>query len=150
MHRVRGAGGQPVLLIDGSLPPGTSGPPPHIHFQEREEGVVKVGTLGARVGTRKITIAAGGNTVLPAGVVHAWWNAGDDVLEMSGRAVPAADLDRSLQAIFVVLNADPSGRPSIFYMVHVLWRRRYTQASPASCTGAPEAVAASVGSQAND
>jgi hypothetical protein len=111
--------------------------------------------------------------VLPAGVVHAWWNAGADVLEMSGRAVPAADLDRYLQAIFAVLNANPSGRPSIFYMVHVLWRHRRTQAlaspprviqrtvfpfvllvgrvlgkyrgdnwpgSPASCTGAPEAV----------
>jgi quercetin dioxygenase-like cupin family protein len=176
MRRVRDAGGEPVLLIDGSLPPGTSGPPPHIHFHEHEEGVVKAGTLGARVGNEKITRAAGGSAVLPAGVVHAWWNAGDDVLEMSGRVVPAVDLDRYLQAIFAVLNANPPGRPSIFYLVHVLWRHRNTQAlvspprivqrivfpfvllvgrvlgkyrgdnwpgSPASCPGAPEAVAPS-------
>ena len=174
MRRVRDAGGQAVLLIEGSLPPGTSGPPPHIHFHEHEEGVVKSGTLGLRIGNKKTTIAAGGNTVLPAGVVHNWWNAGDDVLEMNGRAIPAVDLDRYLQAIFAVLNASPSGNPPVFYMVHVLWRHRHTQAlaappriiqqivfpfillvgrvlgkyrgddwpgSPASCTGAPEAVA---------
>jgi len=37
-------------------------------------------------------------------------------------------LDRYLQAIFAVLNASPSGRPSIFYIAHVAWRHRHTQA----------------------
>jgi hypothetical protein len=50
------------------------------------------------------------------------------LLEIRGRAVPAADLDRSLQAVFEVLNASPSGRPSLFYLAHVLWRHRHTQA----------------------
>src|SRR5579864_2386165 len=128
MRRTRSAEGQIILVIDGSLPPGTSGPPPHIHFHLREEGSVKAGSLGAQIGKKKIVVPAGGAAVFPAGAVHSWWNAGDDLLELSGRAIPAGDLDRYLQALFAVLNASPSGRPPIFYLVHVLWRHRHTQA----------------------
>ncbi len=132
MRRVRDAGGQSVLTIDGSLPPGAKGPPLHVHFHEREEGAVKAGSLGAQVGNEKIVVPAGGTAVFPAGTVHAWWNAGNDLLELSGRAIPVVDLDRYLQAIFAVMNAGPSGRPSLFYLAHVLWRHRDTQllASP--------------------
>ena len=105
-----------------------TGPPLHVHFHQREEGLVKAGSLGARIGNEKIIVPAGKTSVFPAGVVHTWWNAGDDLLELSGRAVPAGDLDRYLQAIFAVANAGPSGRPSLFYLAHVLWRHRHTQA----------------------
>ena len=128
MRRGRDAQGQIVLTLDGSLPPRASGPPLHVHFREREEGIVKAGTLGAQVGTEKIIVPAGGTAVLPAGIPHRWWNAGDDRLEFSGQVVPAVDLDRYLQAVFAVLNASPSGRPSIFYIAHVAWRHRHTQA----------------------
>jgi len=128
MRRVRDSQGQTVLAIDGSLPPRTSGPPLHVHFHQGEQVNVKAGTLGAQVGKEKIIVAAGGSGVFPAGIVHKWWNAGDDLLELSGRAIPAEDLDRYLQALFSVLNASPSGKPSIFYVAHVLWRHRRTQA----------------------
>ncbi len=128
MRRVRDAEGQTVLTIDGSLPPRMSGPPLHVHFHQREEGIVKAGSLGAQIGSKKIVVPAGGTGVFPAGVAHNWWNAGDDLLELSGRVIPAGDLDRYLQALFKVLNASPSGKPSIFYLAHVLWRHRHTQA----------------------
>jgi quercetin dioxygenase-like cupin family protein len=128
MRRVHEADGQTVLAIDGSLPPRAAGPPLHVHFLQREEVQVKAGTLAARVGKEEILVKAGGTGVFPAGVAHAWWNAGEDLLELSGRAVPAGDLDRYLQAILAVLNASESGRPSLFYIAHVLWRHRETQA----------------------
>jgi hypothetical protein len=53
MRRVRDAGGQAVLTIDGSLPPRMSGPPLHVHFLQRKEIVVKAGSLGARVGNER-------------------------------------------------------------------------------------------------
>lgn len=127
MRRVRDAEGQTVLTIDGSLPPRSSGPPLHAHFQEREECVVNSGTLGAQIGNEKVVVPAGGTSTFPAGIVHKWWNAGDDLLVLSGRVVPAVDLDRYLQGIFSVLNASASGRPSIFYIAHVVWRHRHTQ-----------------------
>ena len=128
MRRERDASGQIILIMEGSLPPGTHGPPPHIHFQEREEGGVQAGTLGARIGNQSLVVQAGENAAFPAGVVHSWWNAGETVLEFNGRVVPAVDLDRFLQALFAVLNAGAGNRPSIFYMAHVLWRHRHTQA----------------------
>jgi len=125
MRRIRDAQGQVVLTLDGTLPPGTSGPPLHVHFHEHEQGIVKAGTLGAQIGTDKFVVPAGGTVVLPAGRPHRWWNAGDDLLEFSGHVVPV-DLDRYLQAVFAVLNAS-NGRPPIFYLAHVLWRHRDTQ-----------------------
>jgi len=127
LRRVRDAAGQIVLKIDGSLPARASGPPLHAHFREREEGRVKAGTLGVQIGKEKVVVPAGGSAVFDAGVVHNWWNAGDDLLELSGQAVPAVDLDRYLQAVFAVVDASPNGRPSLFYMAHVLWRHRHTQ-----------------------
>jgi mannose-6-phosphate isomerase-like protein (cupin superfamily) len=127
MRRIRDARGQMILTLDGSLPPGTNGPPPHIHFYEHEEGTVKAGTFGARVGNKRIVVTAGESAALPKGVVHAWWNEGNDMLEFSGRVVPVVDFDRYLQAIFAVMNAGPSGKPPIFYLAHVLWRHRHTQ-----------------------
>src|ERR1700691_5365326 len=85
MRRERGTEGQTVLILDGSLPPGASGPPLHVHFHQREEGEVKAGSLGARLGKETIRVPAGGTAVFPAGVAHTWWNAGDDLLELSGR-----------------------------------------------------------------
>ena len=127
MRRVRDPRGQIVLIVpQGSLPAGADGPPLHVHFREHEEIFVKAGTLGAQVGTEKIIVPVGGTAVLPAGVPHRWWNAGDDLLEVSGRAGPAVDLDRFLQALFAVLNANPDGKPPVFYLAHVLWRHRDT------------------------
>ena len=128
MRRMRDTDGQIVLTIEGSLPPRMSGPPLHVHFHQREEGAVNAGSLGARIGNEKIVVSVGGTAVFPAGVVHNWWNAGENLLELSGRVVPAVDLDQYLQALFAVLNASVSGRPSIFYLAHVLWRHRHTQA----------------------
>lgn len=126
MRRERDASGQVILIVEGSLPPRSNGPPPHVHFQQREEGRVQAGTLGARVGEQTLRVEIGGQAAFPAGVVHSWWNAGENLLEFSGRVVPALDLDYFLQALFAVFNAS-AGKPSIFYLVHVLWRHRRTQ-----------------------
>jgi quercetin dioxygenase-like cupin family protein len=126
-RRVRGTDGGVIFLVDGSSPPHSAGPPVHVHLKEREDIVVKAGTVGAKVGKDATRLTSGGSVVIPAGVAHAWWNAGEDLLEMGGQVVPAADLDRYLQALFAVLNADPNRKPSIFYLAHVLWRHRHTQ-----------------------
>lgn len=136
MSRRHNPQGQIVLILEGSLPPRANGPPLHVHIREQEEGTVKAGTLGAQVGTKKITVPTGGTAVLPAGLPHRWWNAGDDLLELSGQVVPVVDLDRYLQAVFALLNASSNGRPSIFHLAHVLWRHRETQ----SLSVAPPAI----------
>ncbi len=87
--------------------------------------MVKAGSFGARIGDEKIVVRAGETAVFPAGVVHTWWNAGEDLLEFTVQVVPASDIDSYFQALFAVVNASESGRPSIFYLAHVLWRHRH-------------------------
>ena len=48
IRRVHDARGRIVLILEGTLPPRASGPPLHVHTQEREEGIVKAGTLRGR------------------------------------------------------------------------------------------------------
>jgi mannose-6-phosphate isomerase-like protein (cupin superfamily) len=118
---------QVVLEIEGGLPPHRDGPPLHVHVLQREEGAVLSGVLNGRVGARTVTVRAGEPCVFPAGVPHGWWNGGDEPLRFTGRAVPAADLDRFLQAVFAIANAGTAGRPSVFHMAHLLHRHRHTQ-----------------------
>jgi mannose-6-phosphate isomerase-like protein (cupin superfamily) len=120
--------GEKWLMLRGSLPPRRQGPPLHVHFSEIEEFHVKSGTLGAEADGRTIQVPAGGSATFKAGSSHRWWNDGDDVLIVDGYAGPVVDLDRYLQAAFEILNSSPSDRPSLFYMGHLAWRHRHTQA----------------------
>jgi len=126
LRRIRDRG-QVVLEMEGGVPPHGKGPPLHIHVGQREEGVVVRGVLSGRVGARTVTLKAGEPGVFPAGVPHRWWNDGDEPLRFKGRAIPAADLDRFLQAVFAIANAGTPGRPSVFHIAHVLHRHRNTQ-----------------------
>ena len=66
MRRERDAEGQVLLALDGSLPPRKDGPPPHVHFRQREEGKVRAGSLGVQVGSEKGVVPAGGTAAFPA------------------------------------------------------------------------------------
>jgi mannose-6-phosphate isomerase-like protein (cupin superfamily) len=120
--------GQIWLELKGSLPPHQDGPPLHVHYAETEEGQVVAGTLSAVVDGQRIQVRAGETTAFPAGSVHRWWNDGDDTLVFEGFVKSVVDLDVYLEAVFDVLNSVPSKRPPLFYMAHVAWRHRRTQA----------------------
>jgi len=120
--------GQLCLELKGGLPPRQDGPPLHMHFQEDEIGTVIAGTLSAEVDGRVFEIQAGGTAPLPKGSAHRWWNAGDEPLVFEGVTKPLIDLDVYLEAAFDVLNAGPANRPPMFYMAHLAWRHRKTQA----------------------
>jgi uncharacterized cupin superfamily protein len=120
--------GQIWLELKGTLPPKREGPPLHVHYQEAEEGRVIAGTLSAVPDGRGLRVGAGEMARFPVGSVHRWWNDGDDTLVFEGVAKPVVDLDLYLQAVFEVLNSGSAERPSLFYMAHVAWRHRRTQA----------------------
>ena len=126
MHRRRDAEGRIVLYIDGTLPPKSGRPAFCMHVREREGGHCESGDSRRSSRRGKIVVPTGGTVVLPAGVRHHWWNAGDDLLEFSGHAVPAVDLIASSRHCLPF--STPAQRPPpIFYLAHVLWRHRDTQ-----------------------
>jgi hypothetical protein len=64
--------------------------------------------------------------MFPAGVPHRWWNGEHNPLETNDRLVSAADLDRFLQAIFAVANAETSGSMAVLCCI-LMHRHRRTQ-----------------------
>jgi len=124
LRRVREQGVE-VLELEGGVPPGGEGPPEHVHIGQVEEGFVVSGVLTASVGGKRVTVRAGESTALPADVPHRWWNEGAEPLVFKGRAIPAGELDRFLQAIFAIVNAGPRNRPSLFHLAHLLHRYRH-------------------------
>jgi len=120
--------GEAVFALWGTLPAHREGPPLHIHHLEDEEVVVTAGTLSAEVNGQRLTVGPGQTVRLPRGVPHRWWNDGDQVLVFEGFTRPAVDLDRYLQAVFEVMNAGAPNRPSLFYLAHIAFRHRRTQA----------------------
>jgi mannose-6-phosphate isomerase-like protein (cupin superfamily) len=127
LRRILSREGIEEIQLDGSLPPQRQGPPLHVHFAEDEHGEVLSGTLSALVDGRELRVNAGESARFPRGSAHRWWNDGDTELVFRGIVTPAVDLDRFLQALFEVINAAPAGRPSLFYLAHVLHRHRRTQ-----------------------
>ena len=127
LRRILSRDGIEEIQLDGSLPPQRQGPPLHVHFAEDEHGEVLSGTLSAVVDGRELRVSAGESARFPRGSAHRWWNDGDTELVFRGIVTPAVDLDRFLQALFEVINAAPAGRPSLFYLAHVLHRHRRTQ-----------------------
>src|SRR5215208_5146734 len=59
-----------------TLPPGRRGPPSHLH-RHVEEWEVLAGTLEARVGGKRRTLAAGASLSIPPGTAHTFRNGGD-------------------------------------------------------------------------
>jgi len=116
------------LELKGSLPPHRDGPPLHIHYGEDEEGIVLAGTLSGEVDGRRLQIDAGGTARLPKGSAHRWWNDSDDTLVFEGIVKPVVDFDVYVAAAFDVLNSGPANRPPLFYLAHLAWRHRKTQA----------------------
>ena len=112
------------LELRGSLPPHREGPPMHVHYVEEEQGRVTAGRLSVEVDGRRIEAGPGEIVRFPKGVPHRWWNEGAEPLVFKGRAIPAADLDAFLQAIFAIVNAGPKDRPSLFHLAHLLHRYR--------------------------
>jgi hypothetical protein len=86
------------------------------------------GTLSALMDGRQIQVGVGGTAIFPPGSVHRWWNDGDETLVLEGYVKPAVDFDRYLHAAFEVLNNGTADRPPLFYMAHLAWRHRRTQA----------------------
>ncbi len=120
--------GQTWLALYGTLPAHRPGRPRHVHYNEVEEGKVLAGTLSAEVDGRQLQVAAGNSATFPAGSAHRWWNDGDEMLVFEGKTHPVVDLDRYLHAVFEVINSGAPDRPPLFYMAHVGWRHRLTQA----------------------
>ncbi|MDG2014518.1 MAG: cupin domain-containing protein [Pirellulaceae bacterium] len=127
MWRTLDADGNPELQMVGCLPSQQPGPPMHIHFAEDESTEVIAGTMSVALDGQEFEVAKSESAFFPRGSVHRWWNDAHEDLEFRGVATPAVDLDAYLHALFDVINSAGAGKPSLFYLAHLMRRHRKTQ-----------------------
>jgi quercetin dioxygenase-like cupin family protein len=85
------------LLFDCRVEPGKVSLPPHVHSSQEERFTLYSGTLGVMLGGTKMQLEPGDGVILPAGIKHQWWNAGDDEVHFRVEAVPAGNLEAVIE-----------------------------------------------------
>jgi quercetin dioxygenase-like cupin family protein len=74
----------------------------HLHPQQEERFEVISGLMAGHVGGRMQTLGPGGSSVAPAGVAHAWRNAGDDEAHLRVRFSPALHVEDLFAVVFAL------------------------------------------------
>ncbi len=87
------------LIFECRCAPGGVRLPVHIHRTYEERFEILAGTLGAICGAAEYRLGAGDRVVLPPGIRHQWWNAGEDELHFRVEVTPARELETALEAI---------------------------------------------------
>lgn len=72
--------------------------PPHVHDTQEERFEIISGTLGLMLAGERYELRPGERAVLPRGVKHQWWNAGDADVAFRVEAAPARNLEAVIEA----------------------------------------------------
>lgn len=100
--------------VENKVQPG-SGPPMHVHHRQDECITVVQGTIAAQIAGQAPTFHGPGETLLfKRGVVHRFWNAGNDVLICKGWISPPDNIIYFLTEIYRSVKNSKHGRPSLY------------------------------------
>lgn len=102
------------LTFKQLVQPGSPATPEHRHTEQTEAFRVLAGKMGVRVGDLERVLGVGDSITVPAGVSHAMWNAGHEVLEQEIGLEPALNSETFFETV-VGLEKDgqiPDGRPT--------------------------------------
>jgi quercetin dioxygenase-like cupin family protein len=74
----------------------------HVHPAQSERFTVEAGTLGLKVGRKKVALAVGGVAMVEAGTAHRFWNAGDEPVRFVCEVRPALRFEQLLETMFAL------------------------------------------------
>jgi quercetin dioxygenase-like cupin family protein len=95
-------------LFEYTVPPETSGPPPHLHTREDESFVCLAGRLDVTLGGQSFVLEPGDYLFLPRNVVHTFRNSYADEARVISVVSPAG-----LEAYYQALGELPPGPKDI-------------------------------------
>ena len=72
----------------------------HVHPYQTERFDVIAGTLGVRVGRKKLELGAGEAIDVEPGSAHKWWNAGEDELRFLCEISPALEFESLIETMY--------------------------------------------------
>jgi mannose-6-phosphate isomerase-like protein (cupin superfamily) len=95
----RETGGEAVV-VETYLQPNAFVASAHVHAAQEERFQVLRGSVGFKVGRRKLVAGPGQRVTVPAGTAHRFWNAGDDVAQFVCEIRPALQFESLIETMF--------------------------------------------------
>jgi quercetin dioxygenase-like cupin family protein len=74
----------------------------HVHAAQEERFQVLRGSVGFKVGRRKLVAGPGRRVTVPAGTPHRFWNAGDDTAHFVCEIRPALQFESLIETMFAL------------------------------------------------
>ncbi len=97
----RDTGGEAVV-IETYVEPSGFVAAAHVHPAQEERFQVLRGSVGFRVGRRKLTAGPGDRITVPAGAAHRFWNAGDETAHFVCEIRPALQFESLIETMFAL------------------------------------------------
>jgi len=122
-----------LLEFELELTPDGHVPGAHVHPAQEERFHVLSGRMKFRRGWRRVVAEAGETVVVPAGTVHRFANAGDDVARCRVEVVPALDMEQLLETtveLAIEGNVTRSGMPRPLHLALFVERFRREVKAP--------------------
>ena len=95
----RETGGQAVV-IETYVQPNGFVAAAHVHPSQEERFEVLRGSVGFKIGRKKLVAGPGQRITVPAGTPHKFWNAGDDTLCFRAEVRPALRFESLIETMF--------------------------------------------------
>jgi mannose-6-phosphate isomerase-like protein (cupin superfamily) len=97
----RETGGEAVV-IETYVQPNGFVAAAHVHPSQEERFEIVRGSVGFRIGRKKVVAGPGHRLTVPAGTPHRFWNAGDDVAQFVCEVRPALQFESLLETMFAL------------------------------------------------
>ena len=95
----RETGGQAVV-IETIVQPNGFVAAAHVHPKQEETFEILRGSVGFKVGRKKLVAGPGQRITVPAGTAHRFWNAGDDEAHFVCEVRPALQFEQLIETMF--------------------------------------------------
>ena len=82
----------------------------HVHPSQEERFEVLSGSVGFKIGRKKLVAGPGQRLTVPAGTPHRFWNAGDDVAHFVCEVRPALQFESLLETMFALAEDGKTNR----------------------------------------
>jgi len=132
LQTARDTGGE-LLEFELELTPDGHVPGAHVHPEQEERFYVQSGRMKFRKGLRRVVAEAGDTVIVPAGTVHKFENAGDEVARCRIEVVPALDMEHLLETtveLAIEGNVTSTGMPKPLHLALFVGRFRREVRAP--------------------
>jgi quercetin dioxygenase-like cupin family protein len=91
-----------AVVVEVVVQPQGSVAAAHVHPSQSERFAVAAGTLGLKVGGKKLTLRPGDIAIVEPGTPHKFWNAGEEQVRFVCEVRPALQFESLLETMFAL------------------------------------------------